>query len=233
MRILAVSQIADLLQRHVEAIAAPSQPAVLRGVRHRPNSVPLERVAMQVDGGERRADGGVVGPGMGERLAHQPVAEREARRPVERLEQRRIIGRVDDDEHAAEVLRRGAHQRRSADVDLLDERVEGRRRIRRRLDERVEVDDHDVHQAQAVALEGREVVRAIAPREDPAVQGRVQRLDAPVHHLGKAGHGPTRWSPPGRRRSSARAVPPVETSSNPRDGEAAADIHDAGLVGNA
>ena len=28
----------------------------------------------------------------------------------------------------------------------------------------------------------------IAPREDAAVDHRVQRLDAPVHHLGNAGH---------------------------------------------
>ena len=161
---------------------------------------------------------------MGERLAHQPVAEREARRAVDGLEQRRIIGRVDDDEHAAEVLRRGAHERRSADIDLLDERVEGRRRIRSRPDERVEVDDHDVHQAQAVALEGREVVRAIAPREDPCVQGRVQRLDTPVHHLGKAGHGRHaghRQAGVGERTGGAPGRDQFETPGD----EAAADIH--------
>ena len=41
------------------------------------------------------------------------------------LEHLRVVGRIDDDEHVAEVLGRGAHQARAADVDLLDEGVEG------------------------------------------------------------------------------------------------------------
>ena len=63
-----------------------------------------------------------------ERLAHQLEAERQARPLVERSEQPRIVRRIDDDEHAAEVLGGRAHERRPADVDLLDERVERRRR---------------------------------------------------------------------------------------------------------
>ena len=98
-----------------------------------------------------------------------------------------IVCRIDDDQHAAEVLGGGAHQRRAADVDFLDQRVERGRRIRGRLHERIQVDDDDVDQAESVGLERRQIVGAIAPRENAAVQRRMQRLDAAVHHLGKAG----------------------------------------------
>ena len=87
-------------------------------------------------------------------------------------QQPRIVGRVDDDEHVAEIFRRGAHERRSADVDLLDQRVERRRRIRGRLRERIQVDDDDVDQADAVARERREIVGTIAARENAAVERR-------------------------------------------------------------
>ena len=78
-------------------------------------------------------------------------------------------------------------ERRPADVDLLDQRLERRRRIRGGLRERIQVDDDDIDEADAVARERREIVGTIAPREDAAVQRRVQRLHAAVHHLGKAG----------------------------------------------
>ena len=43
------------------------------------------------------------------------------------LEHRGVVGRRHDHEHVAEVLGGRAHQARPADVDLLDQRVEGRR----------------------------------------------------------------------------------------------------------
>ncbi len=55
------------------------------------------------------------------------------------------------------------------------------------LDERIQVDDDDVDEADAVALGGVQVVAAVAAGEDAAVNQRMQRLDAPVHHLGEAG----------------------------------------------
>ena len=57
----------------------------------------------------------------------------------------------------------------------------------RRRGERVQVDDDKIQEAHAQALEGGEIVRAIAARENAAVNRRVQRLDAAVHHLGKTG----------------------------------------------
>ena len=58
-------------------------------------------------------------------------------------------------------------------------------RLRERLLERVEVDDDEVDEACAEALEVG-VVDA-GPREDAAVDARVQRLHAALHHLGRAG----------------------------------------------
>ena len=78
----------------------------------------------------------------------------------------------------------------------------------------------------------RHVVGAVAAGEDAAVDRRVQRLDAAVHDFGKAGHAemPVTGTP---ACSSARAVPPVDTSSNPRAARACANGKEAGLVGNA
>ena len=86
---------------------------------------------------------------MRERFLHQLEAEPEigTARPAERIEHLRVVGRIDDDEHVAEVLGRGADEARAADVDLLDQGVEGRLGILRRLGERIQVDDHEIDRA--------------------------------------------------------------------------------------
>ena len=166
MRVLAVAQIADLLERQLEPIA--------RAARRGSGAGRSKRVAVADRSSPSVArDRGVVR----RRCARSPCASaRSGTRGVgvrvERREQPRIVGRIDDDEHVAEVLRRRAHQRRSADVDLLDQRVERRRRVRGRLDERIQIDDDDIDEADAVALERREIVGAIAPGQDAAVQRR-------------------------------------------------------------
>ncbi len=84
------------------------------------------------------------------------------------------------------VLRRGADQRRAADVDVLDAGVEVRALGDGRF-ERVEVDGDQVDGADAVRFHRRDIFRIVAPREDAAVDRRMQRLDSPIHHFGKAG----------------------------------------------
>ena len=59
--------------------------------------------------------------------------------------------------------------------------------LRGGLHERVEVHDDEIDQADAVRAGGLEVLGVAATGEDAAVHQRVQRLDAAVHHLGKAG----------------------------------------------
>ena len=52
----------------------------------------------------------------------------------------------------------------------------------------IEVHHHQIDRGDAMAGDGLEIVGAMAPGEDAAVDRRVQRLDPAVHHLGKSGH---------------------------------------------
>ena len=56
-----------------------------------------------------------------------------------------------------------------------------------RLRERIEIDDDDVDEADALTLERGEVVGAIAARQDAGVNRGVERLHPAVHHFGEAG----------------------------------------------
>ncbi len=215
MRILAVPQVANLLERRIQTMVERT----------------LEAVADQVDRRQRFADRGVVRPSVGERLAHQAVAEIEARRRVQLAQQPRVVAGIHDDEHVAEILRRRPHHARTADVDLLHEIVERHTRRPRRLLERIQVDDDDVDEADAVRARGLEVRGMIASREQTAVNERMQRLHAAVHHLGKsrdvgdAGDGQSRG---GQRFRGAAGRHELE----PAGGETAAELHDSGLVRN-
>ena len=76
MRVLAVAQIADLLEREIEPIGEPTS----AGVRS-PVAVRSKRSPSSVIVSQRRGDRGVVGGRVRERLAHQLEPERQARRP--------------------------------------------------------------------------------------------------------------------------------------------------------
>ena len=69
----------------------------------------------------------------------------------------------------------------------------------------------------------------VAPRQQPAMDRRVQRLDPAVEHLGKAGdRGDLGHREPGL--GEVRAVPPVETSATPRPASAPANGTSPALV---
>ena len=87
-----------------------------------------------------------------------------------------------------EVLRGGAQQRGPADVDHLDRLLLGHAALRGDLGEGVEVDDDEVERLDRERLERGEVVLAVAPGEDAAVDPRVQRLHASAEHLRRARH---------------------------------------------
>jgi hypothetical protein len=108
-------------------------------------------------------------------------------RLVEHVEDAGVVGWVDDDQHVLEVLGGCPHHARPTDIDVLDQAVEGRARIRRRLCERVQVDDDEVDRANALRRDSGQVVRPVAAREDPTVHRGVQGLDTPVHHLRESG----------------------------------------------
>ena len=154
---------------------------------------------------------------MRERLARQLEAE----------SQRRPAGPLELGEHAPRSprdRRRPARPEsswpprapaRPADVDLLDQRVEGDVGLRRRLHERIQLTTTRSMRPMPCRPQRRQVVGPVAARQDAAVDRRVQRLDAAVHHLGKAGHvGDAGDREPGLL--ERRAVPPVDTSSKPR-----------------
>ncbi len=84
------------------------------------------------------------------------------------------------------VLRRAADQRRAADIDVLDAVVVIGALGDGRL-ERIEIDDQQIDRRDAV-LGGLRIVLCVAAYgQQPAMHLRMQRLHAPVHHLGKAG----------------------------------------------
>jgi hypothetical protein len=102
-------------------------------------------------------------------------------------EHRAVVEGVHDDGHALVVLRRGAHHGRAADVDVLDGVLEGAAGLRDRGGERIEIHRDEVNRVDAVL--GHHGVVHAAPAEQPAVDLRVQRLDASIHDFGEACHG--------------------------------------------
>ena len=171
------------------------------------------------------------GPGIG-RLRH-PLPEGFGRCAAVRVEfgqKRGIVVHVHDGGDVGVVLRRRADHRRAADVDVLDALVVGGALRDRRL-ERVQVHDQQVDRLDPVFLHGCDVPRVVAQRQQAAVDRRVQRLHAAVHHFGKArqvghvAHGQPRL--PQRLRGAAggqKLDPPARQSAR--------EVDQAGLVGN-
>ena len=137
---------------------------------------------------ERRRDHLVVGGRVRERAARQIETQRQ-RRPVrrrQRLEHARRSRRA-----RPRRARRGSSWRPRAPGS--DRRCRsprsrssnGRSGVRRRLRERIEIDDHEVDRRDAVRRHGRQVVGTMPARQDAAVHLRMQGLDAAVHHLGE------------------------------------------------
>ena len=97
--------------------------------------------------------------------------------------------------------------------------------------ERIEVDDEDVDRGDAVVGERGHVLGPVAPREQAAVDGRVQRLDAAVEHLRKAGVGSDLGDrQPGIGEQPGRAAGRQQLDAE--RGQLARQLDDAGLVGD-
>ena len=139
--------------------------------------------------GKPAGDRGVIGGGAGIGLARHAGAESLACRAaigVHFRHQRGIVRRIGEDRHEAVVLRRRAHHRRPANVDILDHFRAARALGDGRL-EGVEVDHHQIDRPDPVGLHRSHVLRVVAQRQQPAVNRGVEGLDPPVHHFGKAG----------------------------------------------
>ena len=108
---------------------------------------------------------------------------------AQRVEHRVVVAGVDHDHHVAVVLGRRARHRRSADVDHLDHLGLGGAGagLAQRLAERIEVHHHHVDRHDALLGELAAVRLLGAIGEDRAVDPGMQRLDAAVEDLGRAG----------------------------------------------
>ena len=100
---------------------------------------------------------------------------------------RLVVARVHDDGRECAVLGGRPDHRRAADVDVLDHLLLRGVAARDGLLERVEVHAHQVHLLDLLLGGRAQVLVLVAPRQQARVQPRVQRLHAPVHHLGEAG----------------------------------------------
>ncbi len=130
---------------------------------------------------------GVVLRRVPERLDREPLARGvgQAAAGADFVGHRGVVRGIDDDAHVGVVLGRGAHHRRAADVDHLDDVAQSDALGAGRLLERVEVDHDEIDRFDVVVREIFHVARVVAQREDAAVDSRVQRLDPAVEHLRK------------------------------------------------
>ena len=96
--------------------------------------------------------------------------------------------------------------------------------------ERIEVDADEVERLDLLLVERREVVGAVASREDAAVDARVQRLHAAAEHLGRVRHVLDARHRRARAPRGTSAVPPLATSSKPSSVEPARELVEPGLV---
>ena len=140
--------------------------------------------------GEVVVDGGVVAGGVSEGLDGEPGAggvRHLAARPLHLFQHRCISRRIADDDHRLVVLRRRPEHRWAADVYVLYGVGDGDVRLRYGLLERVEIDHDQIDERDPVTVGRSHVLRVVAESQKPAMNLRMERLHAPVHHLGEAG----------------------------------------------
>ena len=172
MRVFAIAQVHDFFQRQ-------SQFTWELFVSREPR-----------DARELVCDQGVITRGRPEHRARALLAESQGRGPGIGRHFRQasgVIRRLDDDRDEGVVLGRRAQHRWAADVDFFDLVRRGDAGLVRSGFKRVEVDHHQVDHADVVGLRGSDMVRVIAHAQQTAVDLGMERLHAPIHHLGKAG----------------------------------------------
>ena len=208
VRVLAVRQVGDLLVG-----ADVQRREVLRLLR------------------EPARDRGVVARGVGEGLGGERLARRH-RQPgagAAQLVEHGVVGlRARDDGRVGVVLGGRADHRRPADVDVLDDLGVGQAAGDAAL-EGVEVHADEVDLLDLVGAERRDVRGIRADRQQAGVEARMQRLDAPVHDLRKAGEVLDRANLEARRsKLGRRAAGRHELDAEL--GQAAREVDDPALV---
>ena len=121
----------------------------------------------------------------------EPLAELEGGGAVvvaDVLEHVGVVGGIDDDGDGAVVFGGAAEHRGAADVDVLDGFLEGDvSGLATVCLEGVEIDHHEVDGLDAVCLRLGDVLRIVAQIEEPAVDLRMEGLDAAIENFGEAG----------------------------------------------
>ena len=181
------------------------------------------------------ADRAVIGGRMRKRLAGKTEARICAECTSGRthlLQQSGVIGGVGDHRNMLIVLRRAAHHRRAADVDVFDRIFQRAVRLGDGLGKRVKVDADQVDAGNPRLLHRRHMFRQIAAAEQPGMDARVQRLHAAVEHFGKTGvvgdFGDFQSGFAQQLRGAASGQ-----QRHAETGKAACKINDTRLVGNA
>ncbi len=167
VRILAVGEVGDLLEREREQLG--------------------EAFAAVEPAGDRR----FVGGGRRERLRGEltTAVEGDLAALAQLVEHEAVLVGARDRHDVGEVLGRAAQHRGPADVDHLDGLLFGRPEGRRDVAERVEVDADEVERVDPVLDQRGHVLLVVAAREDAGVDARVERLDPAAEHLGRLGQG--------------------------------------------
>ena len=131
-------------------------------------------------------DGAVVVSGVIEGLGHQAAAQRQVEGTAfDGGDDFGVVGRTNHDADRGVVLRRRAHQRRAANVDVFHGVFESHVGFVHGFAEGIEVDDDEVNRRNAV-FEHDGVVRT-APAKNAAVDSGVQGFHPPRHHFREAG----------------------------------------------
>jgi len=221
MRILAVSQVANLLQGNRQTSDRVRSARFRRHhIRVRPGSVPtpsvpaLEAISLNPHVRQRVGNGGVVRRRVSNGLPHQVESKLDGRRRIERVEQPTVVLRIDDDKDVGEVLAAAL----TSDGPPISIPRSFREMVYRIWQPRPEMDTSDddhVHERDCRAVRARQDDRADRGARRMRVYGRMERFHTAIEHfresckVGDAGDGepaPVR----------VRAVPPVDTRSKPR-----------------
>src|SRR5207249_11738498 len=118
---------------------------------------------------------------------HTTGLERDVAPQLQLVEHRGVPLRPRDDDNVLVVLRRGAEDRGSADVDLVEQHAAALSRARV-LREGIEVDGDEVDRLDSLALELLAMRRIVAAREERGMNLRVECLHTSPQKRWLAGH---------------------------------------------
>ena len=135
--------------------------------------------------GEPVGDRGVIGRRARKGLRGKPPAQRQRCRPAMRVQfcgHGPVITRIDHHGDVGMVLGGGAYERGTANVDGFDALFEAAA-SRGGLLEGIEIDQQQVDRGNCVLRHGPHMLAVAAYCQEAAMEHRMQRLDAAIHHF--------------------------------------------------